>query len=58
MLWTRHARFDEQLEVEGAGRAAFVLVANCSPYTLRGHQWRSTSFPARDFDEGLATSRP
>jgi diacylglycerol kinase family enzyme len=35
-LRERRARFDEQLEIEGAGRAAFVLVANCAPYTYAG----------------------
>ena len=35
-LRERHARFEEQLEIDGAGRAAFVLVANCSPYTYVG----------------------
>jgi len=29
----RRARYDESLEVEGLGRAAFALVANCDPYT-------------------------
>ena len=30
-------RYEPVLEVEGLGRAAFVLVANCSPYTYAGH---------------------
>lgn len=33
MLLERRARFDPTLEVEGYGRAAFVLVANVHPYT-------------------------
>ena len=35
-LRERRARFDEQLEIEGVGRAAFVLVANGPPYTYAG----------------------
>ena len=30
-------RYEPALEIEGIGRAAFVLVANCSPYTYAGH---------------------
>jgi diacylglycerol kinase family enzyme len=30
-------RYEDALEVEGLGRAAFALVANCSPYTYAGH---------------------
>ena len=30
-------RYEPALEVEGLGRAAFVLVANCAPYTYAGH---------------------
>jgi diacylglycerol kinase family enzyme len=30
-------RYEPALEIEGLGRAAFVLVANCSPYTYAGH---------------------
>jgi diacylglycerol kinase family enzyme len=29
----RKARYEQALEVEGLGRAAFALVANCDPYT-------------------------
>lgn len=36
MLAERRARYDAQLEVVGAGRAAFVLVANGDPYTYAG----------------------
>jgi len=57
VLWTRNARFDEQLEVEGAGRAAFVLVANCSPYTFAGARALDL-VPGADFDAGLAYLAP
>lgn len=33
MLLDHHLRFEPALEVEGLGRAAFVFVANCTPYT-------------------------
>ena len=32
----RRARYHEALELEGLGRAAFALVANCDPYTYAG----------------------
>ena len=35
-LLERRLRMDDQLEVEGHGRAAFVFVANGSPYTYAG----------------------
>lgn len=53
----RHGRFDEQLEIDGAGRAAFVLVANCSPYTYAG-AFALALVPHADFDEGLAYVAP
>ena len=56
-LRERHARFDEQLEIEGSGRAAFVLVANCSPYTYAGRVALDL-VPEADFDEGLAYFAP
>ena len=36
MLVERRGRYEPQLEVEGHGRAAFVLVANCDPYSYAG----------------------
>jgi diacylglycerol kinase family enzyme len=56
-LWDRHGRFEEQLEIEGAGRAAFVLVANCSPYTYAG-SLALDLVPGADFDDGLAFYAP
>jgi diacylglycerol kinase family enzyme len=32
----QHGHFDPALEVEGLGRAAFALVANCDPYSYAG----------------------
>jgi diacylglycerol kinase family enzyme len=36
MLLEHRGRYEPQLEIEGYGRAAFVLVANCDPYTYAG----------------------
>ena len=57
MLRERHARFDEQVEIDGAGRAAFVLVANCSPYTYSGAVALDL-VPGASFDDGLAYLAP
>jgi diacylglycerol kinase family enzyme len=35
-LAERRVRIEPQIELNGLGRAAFVLVANCSPYTYLG----------------------
>lgn len=56
-LTETRGRFDEQLEVVGAGRAAFVLVANCSPYTYAG-AIALDLVPDADFEEGLAYVAP
>ena len=52
-----HARFEPQLELEGLGRAAFALVANCSPYTYAG-ALALDLVPGASFDEGLAVLAP
>ncbi len=36
MIAERRGRWDPALEIEGYGRAAFILVANCNPYTYAG----------------------
>ena len=56
-LARRRAGFDEQLEIDGAGRAAFVLVANCSPYTYSGSLGLDL-VPGADFEKGLAYFAP
>jgi len=56
-LRERQARFGEQVELEGRGRAAFVLVANCSPYTYAG-AFALDLVPGADFDRGLAYFAP
>ena len=56
-LGERRGRFEPQLELEGLGRAAFALVANCSPYTYAGAVALDLVPDAR-FDEGLAVVAP
>jgi diacylglycerol kinase family enzyme len=50
-------RFPETLEIETVGRAAFVLVANCSPYTYAGRVPVRVSRQA-SFDTGLDVVAP
>jgi diacylglycerol kinase family enzyme len=56
-LAERHARFEPQLEIEGFGRAALLLVANCSPYTYAG-ALALDPVPGASFDAGLAFLAP
>lgn len=56
-LGERRARFEPQLELVGLGRAAFALVANCSPYTYAG-AIALDLVPDASFDEGLAVVAP
>ena len=52
MLLAQRGRFDPVLEIEGYGRAAFVLVANVNPYTfLKALAIQVT--PDAVFEEGL-----
>jgi diacylglycerol kinase family enzyme len=57
LLRERRARFEEQLEIEGSGRAALVLVANGSPYTYAGSVPLDL-VPGADFEAGLAYVAP
>ncbi|MGH3001968.1 MAG: diacylglycerol/lipid kinase family protein, partial [Gaiellaceae bacterium] len=52
MLVERRGRWQPQLEIEGAGRAAFVLVANCDPYTYAGSVPLHVA-PAAQFELGI-----
>lgn len=52
MLVERHARYEPRLEIEGIGRAAFILVANCDPYTYAGRVPLHVA-PAARFEDGL-----
>jgi diacylglycerol kinase family enzyme len=50
-------RFPEVLEIDGVGRAAFVLVANCHPYTYAGRMGVRVAREA-SFDAGLDLVAP
>jgi diacylglycerol kinase family enzyme len=57
LVASSRGRFPEALEIEDVGRAAFVLVANCDPYTYAGR------LPVRvarraSFDGGLDVVAP
>ena len=53
----RRARWDPQLEIAGLGRAAFVFVANCDPYSYVGSVPLRVA-PAARFDLGLDLVAP
>jgi diacylglycerol kinase family enzyme len=53
----RFARFDPSLEIDGLGRAAFALVANCDPYTYAGPLAVHVA-PAARFELGLDVLAP
>lgn len=50
-------RYEPALEIEGLGRAAFVLVANCSPYTYAG-RLGLRFVPDASFEGGLDIVAP
>ncbi len=52
MLLERRGRYEPQLEIEGYGRAAFILVANCAPYTYAGSVALRIA-PAARFEAGI-----
>jgi diacylglycerol kinase family enzyme len=56
-LAARRGRFDAALEVEGSGRAAFALVANCDPYTYFGRIPLRIA-PLARFEAGLDVVAP
>ena len=56
-LAERRFRYPESLEVEGLGRAAFALVANCSPYTYAGRLGLRFA-PNATFEGGLDVVAP
>ena len=57
LLSSRRGRFPDALEVDGHGRAAFVLVANCDPYTYAGRVGIRVSRGA-SFDLGIDVVAP
>lgn len=50
-------RYEQALEVEGLGRAAFALIANCSPYTYAGRLGLRFA-PDASFEGGLDIVAP
>ena len=50
-------RYESALEVEGLGRAAFALIANCSPYTYAG-ALGLRFVPGASFEGGLDIVAP
>jgi diacylglycerol kinase family enzyme len=57
LLAERRGRFEPALEVDGLGRAAFVLVANCDPFTYAGRMPLRITPEAR-FELGLDLVAP
>jgi diacylglycerol kinase family enzyme len=57
MLVERRARWEPQLEVVGIGRAAFLFVANCDPYSYAGPVPLHV-VPAARFELGLDLVAP
>ena len=57
MIVERRGRWDTQLEIEGVGRAAFVLVGNCDPYSYAGSVPIRVT-PGARFEEGLDFAAP
>ena len=57
MLRERRARWDPQVEIEGFGRAAFVFVANCDPYSYAGSVALHIA-PAATFEGGIDLVAP
>lgn len=56
-LAAHRLRYDPALEIEGLGRAAFALVANCSPYTYAG-RLGLRFVPDASFEGGLDVVAP
>jgi diacylglycerol kinase family enzyme len=52
MVYERRGRWDPQLEIEGFGRAAFVLVANGDPYSYAGSFGLHIA-PLARFEDGI-----
>jgi diacylglycerol kinase family enzyme len=57
IIASRRGRFTPALEVDGVGRAAFALVANCDPYTYAGPMALRVADGA-SFDRGLDLVAP
>lgn len=53
----RRGRFEPALEIDGLGRAAFAMVANCAPYTYSG-SYAIDVAPDASFEGGLDLVAP
>src|SRR6476646_9902450 len=57
MVLERRGKWEPQLEIEGVGRAAFVLVSNGDPYSYAGSLPIRVT-PGARFEEGLSFAAP
>ncbi len=57
MIFERRGRWDPEIEIEGVGRAAFVLVANADPYSYAGSLPVHVA-PAARFEGGIDFAAP
>ena len=57
MLLERRGTWRPALEIEGVGRAAFVFVGNCDPYSFAGSVPLRVT-PGARFEDGLAFAAP
>ncbi len=57
MLMERRAKWEPRIEIEGVGRAAFILVANCDPYSYVGRVPLRIA-PDAQFELGLDFAAP
>jgi len=57
MLLERRGRWEPAVEIEGVGRAAFVLVANGDPYSYAGSVPLRVT-PGARFEDGIAFAAP
>jgi diacylglycerol kinase family enzyme len=57
MIFERRGRWDPELEIEGVGRAAFLLVANGDPYSYSGSLPIHVA-PAARFEDGIDFAAP
>jgi diacylglycerol kinase family enzyme len=57
MAFERRGRWEPALEIEGVGRAAFVFVGNCDPYSFAGTVPLHVT-PGARFEDGLAFAAP
>ena len=57
MLLERRGTWRPAVDIEGVGRAAFVFVANCDPYTYAGSVPLRVT-PGARFEDGLAFAAP